>query len=186
MNLHGPDEPVFLPRGFFWSATKAGIKASGRSDVALAEIPMGASAAAMFTRNRVAAAPVEVGRSTPAQEQGTRARRAGQCGQRQLRHRRAGNRGGRAELRRAGRRAGSRAAVHHSLFDRHYRRAAAGGEAGRRRACGGCRAGRYRGSAEVLCLGHHDHRHAHEAGFHGVFRAAKKRSGLPACARARG
>jgi glutamate N-acetyltransferase/amino-acid N-acetyltransferase len=62
MNLHGPDEPVYLPRGFFWSATKAGIKASGRSDVALAEIPMGASAAAMFTRNRVAAAPVEVGR----------------------------------------------------------------------------------------------------------------------------
>jgi glutamate N-acetyltransferase / amino-acid N-acetyltransferase len=62
MTLHGPDEPVFLPRGFFWSATKAGIKASGRSDVALAEIPMGASAAAMFTRNRVAAAPVEVGR----------------------------------------------------------------------------------------------------------------------------
>ena len=63
MNLHGPDEPVFLPRGFFWSATKAGIKASGRSDVALAETPLGASAAAMFTRNRVAAAPVEVGRT---------------------------------------------------------------------------------------------------------------------------
>jgi glutamate N-acetyltransferase/amino-acid N-acetyltransferase len=63
MNLHGPDEPVSLPRGFFWSATKAGIKASGRSDVALAEAPLGASAAAMFTRNRVAAAPVEVGRA---------------------------------------------------------------------------------------------------------------------------
>ncbi len=63
MNLHGPDEPVFLPLGFRWSATKAGIKASGRSDVALAEAPLGASAAAMFTRNRVAAAPVEVGRA---------------------------------------------------------------------------------------------------------------------------
>jgi glutamate N-acetyltransferase/amino-acid N-acetyltransferase len=63
MNLHGPDETVFLPLGFFWSATKAGIKASGRSDVALAEAPLGASAAAMFTRNRVAAAPVEVGRA---------------------------------------------------------------------------------------------------------------------------
>jgi glutamate N-acetyltransferase / amino-acid N-acetyltransferase len=62
MNLHGPDEAVYLPKGFFWSATKAGIKASGRSDVALAEAPLGASAAAMFTRNRVAAAPVEVGR----------------------------------------------------------------------------------------------------------------------------
>jgi glutamate N-acetyltransferase/amino-acid N-acetyltransferase len=63
MNLHGPNEPVFLPQGFLWSATKAGIKASGRSDVALAEAPLGASAAAMFTRNRVAAAPVEVGRA---------------------------------------------------------------------------------------------------------------------------
>jgi glutamate N-acetyltransferase/amino-acid N-acetyltransferase len=63
MNLHGPDEPVFLPLGFLWSAVKAGIKASGRSDVALAEAPLGASAAAMFTRNRVAAAPVVVGRA---------------------------------------------------------------------------------------------------------------------------
>jgi glutamate N-acetyltransferase/amino-acid N-acetyltransferase len=63
MNLHGPDEPVLLPQGFLWSATKAGIKASGRSDVALAEAPLGASAAAMFTRNRVAAAPVELGRA---------------------------------------------------------------------------------------------------------------------------
>jgi glutamate N-acetyltransferase/amino-acid N-acetyltransferase len=63
MNLNGPDEPVFLPLGFLWSATKAGIKASGRSDVALAEAPLGASAAAMFTRNRVAAAPVVVGRA---------------------------------------------------------------------------------------------------------------------------
>src|ERR1700692_3820627 len=63
MNLHGQDEPGYLPRGFFWAATKAGIKASGRSDVALAEAPLGASAAAMFTRNRVAAAPLEVGRA---------------------------------------------------------------------------------------------------------------------------
>jgi glutamate N-acetyltransferase/amino-acid N-acetyltransferase len=63
MNLHGPDEPVYLPLGFLWSATRAGIKTSGRSDVALAEAPLGASAAAMFTRNRVVAAPVEVGRA---------------------------------------------------------------------------------------------------------------------------
>jgi glutamate N-acetyltransferase/amino-acid N-acetyltransferase len=63
MNVHGPDEPVYLPLGFLWSATKAGIKASGRTDVALAEAPLGASTAAMFTRNRVAAAPVEVGRA---------------------------------------------------------------------------------------------------------------------------
>jgi glutamate N-acetyltransferase/amino-acid N-acetyltransferase len=63
MNVHGPDEPVFLPLGFQWAATKAGIKASGRSDVALAEAPLGASAAATFTRNRVVAAPVEVGKA---------------------------------------------------------------------------------------------------------------------------
>jgi glutamate N-acetyltransferase/amino-acid N-acetyltransferase len=63
MMAHGPEEPVFLPQGFLWSAVKAGIKASGRTDVALAEAPLGASAAAMFTRNRVAAAPVEVGRA---------------------------------------------------------------------------------------------------------------------------
>src|SRR6266513_4406426 len=62
MNLHGPDEAIFLPKGFLWSAVKAGIKASGRADVALAVSPLGASAAAMFTRNRVAAAPIEVGR----------------------------------------------------------------------------------------------------------------------------
>jgi len=63
MNLHGPDEPVYLPAGFLWSAATAGIKTSGYSDVALAEAPLGASAAAMFTRNRVVAAPVEVGRA---------------------------------------------------------------------------------------------------------------------------
>jgi glutamate N-acetyltransferase / amino-acid N-acetyltransferase len=63
MNVHGPDEAIYLPLGFLWSATKAGLKASGRSDVALAEAPLGASAAAMFTRNRVAAAPVVVGRA---------------------------------------------------------------------------------------------------------------------------
>jgi glutamate N-acetyltransferase/amino-acid N-acetyltransferase len=63
MNVHGPDKPVYLPLGFQWAATTAGIKASGRSDVALAEAPLGASAAAMFTRNRVVAAPVEVGKA---------------------------------------------------------------------------------------------------------------------------
>ena len=63
MNLHGPDEAVYLPKGFLWSAVKAGIKASGRADVALAVAPLGASAAAMFTRNRVVAAPLEVDRN---------------------------------------------------------------------------------------------------------------------------
>jgi glutamate N-acetyltransferase/amino-acid N-acetyltransferase len=51
-----------MPRGFVWGAVKAGIKASGNLDVALAVAPRGANAAAMFTRNLVVAAPVTVGR----------------------------------------------------------------------------------------------------------------------------
>ncbi len=51
-----------LPRGFRWSAVKAGIKASGKPDVALAVCDAGATAAAMFTGNQVVAAPVTVGR----------------------------------------------------------------------------------------------------------------------------
>ncbi len=51
-----------LPRGFRWSAVKAGIKASGKPDVALAVCDAVATAAAMFTANQVVAAPVTVGR----------------------------------------------------------------------------------------------------------------------------
>jgi glutamate N-acetyltransferase / amino-acid N-acetyltransferase len=51
-----------LPSGFLFSGCAAGIKASGRPDVALTLIPAGASAAATFTRNQVVAAPVTVGR----------------------------------------------------------------------------------------------------------------------------
>ena len=51
-----------LPKGFFWGAVKAGIKTSGKLDLALAVAPKGATAAAMFTGNQVVAAPVEVGR----------------------------------------------------------------------------------------------------------------------------
>jgi len=51
-----------LPRGFRWSAVKAGIKASGKPDVALAVCDAGATAAAMFTSNQLVAAPIIVGR----------------------------------------------------------------------------------------------------------------------------
>jgi glutamate N-acetyltransferase/amino-acid N-acetyltransferase len=51
-----------LPLGFRWSSTTAGIKASGKPDVALAVCDGGANAAALFTRNQVVAAPVIVGR----------------------------------------------------------------------------------------------------------------------------
>ncbi|HEU4929801.1 MAG TPA: bifunctional glutamate N-acetyltransferase/amino-acid acetyltransferase ArgJ [Candidatus Krumholzibacteria bacterium] len=55
MSLH-------VPRGFLFASTTAGIKESGNPDVALVEAPKGANAAAMFTSNRVVAAPVTVGR----------------------------------------------------------------------------------------------------------------------------
>ncbi|HTV09719.1 MAG TPA: bifunctional glutamate N-acetyltransferase/amino-acid acetyltransferase ArgJ [Candidatus Aquilonibacter sp.] len=51
-----------LPLGFRWSAVTAGIKASGKPDVALAVCDGGANAAAMFTSNQVVAAPITVGR----------------------------------------------------------------------------------------------------------------------------
>jgi glutamate N-acetyltransferase / amino-acid N-acetyltransferase len=50
------------PEGFLFSACAAGLKPSGRPDLALALAPDGASAAAMFTRNQVVAAPLMVGR----------------------------------------------------------------------------------------------------------------------------
>ncbi|HEX4309359.1 MAG TPA: bifunctional glutamate N-acetyltransferase/amino-acid acetyltransferase ArgJ [Acidobacteriaceae bacterium] len=51
-----------LPRGFRFAAVKAGIKPSGKTDFAVAVTDKIASAAAMFTSNRVQAAPVTVGR----------------------------------------------------------------------------------------------------------------------------
>lgn len=57
MSQHPP-----LPQGFLFSSCAAGIKASGRPDLALALAPDGVSAAAMFTRNQVVAAPVTIGR----------------------------------------------------------------------------------------------------------------------------
>jgi glutamate N-acetyltransferase/amino-acid N-acetyltransferase len=56
-------EKILLPRGFSFSALAAGIKVSGRPDLALVEIDGGANAGALFTTNRVVAAPVEVGRT---------------------------------------------------------------------------------------------------------------------------
>jgi glutamate N-acetyltransferase/amino-acid N-acetyltransferase len=58
-----PQNPLHLPKGFSFSALAAGIKTSGRLDLALVEATPGTTAAAVFTKNLVAAAPVEVGRS---------------------------------------------------------------------------------------------------------------------------
>jgi glutamate N-acetyltransferase/amino-acid N-acetyltransferase len=53
---------IHLPKGFSFSALAAGIKASGRLDLALVQAAPGTTAAALFTRNLVVAAPVGVGR----------------------------------------------------------------------------------------------------------------------------
>jgi glutamate N-acetyltransferase / amino-acid N-acetyltransferase len=78
-SLQRSPEEIRLPKGFSFAAVAAGIKVSGRPDLALAEVSeaapstvlprrnsatvRGASAAALFTTNRVVAAPVEVGRA---------------------------------------------------------------------------------------------------------------------------
>jgi glutamate N-acetyltransferase/amino-acid N-acetyltransferase len=50
------------PRGFRASVGAASIKKAGRDDLALLSMPTGATAAAIFTRNLFAAAPIEVSR----------------------------------------------------------------------------------------------------------------------------
>ncbi len=62
--LRRSPEKIRLPLGFAFSAVAAGIKVSGRPDLALVEATGGSSAAALFTQNRVVAAPVEVGRAS--------------------------------------------------------------------------------------------------------------------------
>jgi glutamate N-acetyltransferase/amino-acid N-acetyltransferase len=62
--LRRSPERIRLPRGFSFSALAANIKVSGRPDLALAEASAGATAATLFTRNRVIAAPLEVSRAS--------------------------------------------------------------------------------------------------------------------------
>jgi glutamate N-acetyltransferase/amino-acid N-acetyltransferase len=93
IHLRSSPEKILLPLGFSFSAVAAGIKASGRPDLALVEVwgrapsparrlgrvgagaltcPAersaaavgGAAAAALFTKNRVVAAPIGVGRAS--------------------------------------------------------------------------------------------------------------------------
>src|SRR5277367_5909266 len=63
-------ETICVPAGFSFAAACAGIKASGRPDLALVEASPGTTAAALFTRNRVVAAPLEVGRAALAATRG--------------------------------------------------------------------------------------------------------------------
>jgi len=63
-------EVIHVPQGFSFSAVKAGIKVSGRQDLALATMPSRATAAALFTKNRVIAAPLIVGKASLAKTNG--------------------------------------------------------------------------------------------------------------------
>ncbi|HEY8671018.1 MAG TPA: bifunctional glutamate N-acetyltransferase/amino-acid acetyltransferase ArgJ, partial [Terriglobales bacterium] len=67
MNESGP---IFLPKGFRFSAVTAGIKASGKPDLGLILSAPSADAASLFTKNLIAAAPVQVGRSALAKSGG--------------------------------------------------------------------------------------------------------------------
>lgn len=61
---------LHVPQGFVFAAVKAGIKASGGLDFAMAGAPVGANAAAMFTKNLVVAAPVTIGKQNLKQTRG--------------------------------------------------------------------------------------------------------------------
>jgi glutamate N-acetyltransferase / amino-acid N-acetyltransferase len=52
--------PLLMPRGFRFGAAKAGLKKSGRTDFALIVADEPASAAAVFTANKVSAAPLAI------------------------------------------------------------------------------------------------------------------------------
>ena len=56
--------PIFLPKGFKFSSATAGIKASGKPDLALILADSSATAAALFTKNLIVAAPVKIGRGS--------------------------------------------------------------------------------------------------------------------------
>jgi glutamate N-acetyltransferase/amino-acid N-acetyltransferase len=51
-----------LPRGFLWGAVRAGIKPSGRADLSAIVAPATATAAALYTTNKIQAAPLVLDR----------------------------------------------------------------------------------------------------------------------------
>jgi glutamate N-acetyltransferase/amino-acid N-acetyltransferase len=56
------DTSSSLPRGFLWGAVRAGIKASGRADLSAIVAPETAAAAALYTTNKIQAAPLIIDR----------------------------------------------------------------------------------------------------------------------------
>jgi glutamate N-acetyltransferase/amino-acid N-acetyltransferase len=68
--LPDAERRAVMPRGFRAGGSIAGIKASGRPDLGLVVAPDGASAAAVFTPNTFAAAPVKLSRANLAATSG--------------------------------------------------------------------------------------------------------------------
>jgi glutamate N-acetyltransferase / amino-acid N-acetyltransferase len=56
------DSTSSLPRGFLWGAVRAGIKPSGRADLSAIIAPQTAAAAALYTTNKIQAAPLLIDR----------------------------------------------------------------------------------------------------------------------------
>ena len=75
-----------LPLGYRYSATYAGIREVEKDDLALIVSGLPANAAAVFTQNRVQAAPVKLSRRNLKLSQRTGGRDSGERRQRQLRH----------------------------------------------------------------------------------------------------
>jgi hypothetical protein len=85
IGLRSSPEKFVCRAGFSFSAVAAGIKVSGRPDLALVEVcgrasdgapPSSAALLHLFTKNRVVAAPVEVGRGIVAEDRRQGSRRA--------------------------------------------------------------------------------------------------------------
>jgi len=58
--LNGPE--IHIPSGFVFASATAGLKQSGQPDLAFAEAPLGANTVAVFTKNKVVAAPLVLDR----------------------------------------------------------------------------------------------------------------------------
>ena len=86
-----------LPLGYAYAATYAGIRQVEKDDLALIVTGLSANAAAVFTQNRVQAAPVKLCRRHLKLLGRPRGRHPGECRQRQLRHAH-GRRGGAGHL----------------------------------------------------------------------------------------
>lgn len=67
---NGSESGIVLPHGFKFAGIRAGIKASGNPDLGLILAAPGTSAAALFTKNLVTAAPIQVGRAALSQSRG--------------------------------------------------------------------------------------------------------------------